>query len=309
VAGSQPLLRRGSSGQAKRIREAGHWAVMQRKAVRLMNNDEANPGEVADDQELEFQYLTYDLQDNLATVTIERPDALNALNQELILELAVALELAEADLDVRALIITGVGRAFVAGADIENLQRLGDGFSGREASLAGQDLMNSLAALPFPTIAAINGFALGGGLELALAADLRVAATGAKLGLPEVRLGLIPGYGGTQRLPRLIGQGRALDMILTGRHVGAEEALTMGLVNRVAEDALAAAFELARACLGNAPIALGLAKESVVRGLDVTLPQGLEIEADLVGMVTTTDDMKEGTAAFLEKRSPDFKGQ
>jgi enoyl-CoA hydratase len=274
-----------------------------------MNGDEANADRMTDEQELEFQYLSYELDGNLATVTIDRPDALNALNQELILELGLALELAEADLDVRALIITGVGRAFVAGADIENLQRLGDGFSGREASLGGQDLMNSLAALPFPTIAAINGFALGGGLELALAADLRVASTDAKLGLPEVRLGLIPGYGGTQRLPRLIGPGRALDMILTGRHVGADEALSMGLVNRVVEDALAGARELAMACLGNAPIALGLAKESVVRGLDVTLPQGLEIEADLFGMVTTTEDMKEGTAAFLEKRSPDFRGQ
>jgi enoyl-CoA hydratase len=266
-------------------------------------------GKRAEDQELEFQYLRYEVEGNLATVTIDRPDALNALNHELILELGLALDLAEADLDVRALIVTGVGRAFVAGADIDNLQRLADGFSGREASLSGQDLMNSLAALPFPTIAAINGYALGGGLELALAADLRVAAAGAKLGLPEVQLGLIPGYGGTQRLPRLIGVGRALDLILTGRHVGAEEALSLGLVNRVAEDALASARELARACLDNAPIALGLAKEAVARGLDVTLPQGLEIEADLFGMVATTDDMKEGTAAFLEKRSPDFRGQ
>ncbi|MEX2535512.1 MAG: enoyl-CoA hydratase-related protein [Trueperaceae bacterium] len=262
-----------------------------------------------EDQELEFNYLTYEVEGNLATLTIERPEALNALNQEMILELGLALELAEADLDVRALIITGVGRAFVAGADIENLRKLSDGFSGREASLGGQDLMNSLAALPFPTIAAINGFALGGGLELALAADLRVAASGAKLGLPEVQLGLIPGYGGTQRLPRLIGMGRALDLILTGRHVPADEALSLGLVNRVADDALAAAQELAQACLKNAPIALGLAKESVIRGLDVTLPQGLEIEADLFGMVSTTEDMKEGTSAFLEKRAPDFKGQ
>lgn len=271
--------------------------------------DDRSDSQHQGEQELEFQLLSYQVDGHLATVTIDRPDALNALNHEMILELGLALEVAEADLEVRALIVTGVGRAFVAGADIENLQRLGDGFSGREAALAGQDLMNSLAALPFPTIAAINGFALGGGLELALAADLRVAAEGAKLGLPEVQLGLIPGYGGTQRLPRLIGLGRALDLILTGRHVDAREALSLGLVNRVAEDALAAAQELAQACLRNAPIAMGLAKESVVRGLDVTLPQALEIEADLFGMVTTTDDMKEGTAAFLEKRTADFKGQ
>jgi enoyl-CoA hydratase len=266
-------------------------------------------GETDSGRDLEFRHLHYEIEKSLATIRIDRPEALNALNHELMIELGLALELAEADLDVRALIITGVGRAFVAGADIENLQRLGDGFSGREAALTGQDLMNSLAALPFPTIAAVNGFALGGGLELALAADLRVAAREAKLGLPEVQLGLIPGYGATQRLPRLIGLGRALDLILTGRHVGAEEALSLGLVNRVVDDALAGARELAQACLKNAPIALGLAKEAVIRGLDVTLPQGLEIEADLFGMVTTTEDMKEGTGAFLEKRAPDFRGQ
>lgn len=274
-----------------------------------INGADSGDGESSGEQELEFHYLDYRVEDNLATVTIDRPDALNALNHEMLLELGMALELAEADLEVRALIITGVGRAFVAGADIENLQRLSDGFSGREAALAGQDLMNSLAALPFPTIAAVNGFALGGGLELALAADLRVASREAKLGFPEVQLGLIPGYGGTQRLPRLIGMGRALDLILTGRHVGAQEALALGLVNRVEDDALAGARELAQVCLRNAPVALGLAKEAVVRGLDVTLPQGLEIEADLFGMVATTEDMKEGTAAFLEKRSPDFGGK
>lgn len=262
-----------------------------------------------DIQEVEFDFLDYRVEENIATITINRPDALNALNNEVISELGLALEVAETDLEVRALIITGVGRAFVAGADIANLRQLADGFSGREASLAGQDLMNGLAALPFPTIAAINGFALGGGLELALAADLRIAGPKARLGLPEVSLGLIPGYGGTQRLPRLIGVGRALDLILTGRHVDAQEALSLGLVNRIADDPVQAARDLARTCLKNAPIAIGLAKEAVVRGLDVTLPQGLEIEADLFGMATTTEDMKEGTQAFLEKRTADFKGQ
>jgi len=262
-----------------------------------------------DHDDFEFEYLELEIAENIATVTINRPDALNALNGQLMLELATAFDLAEANLDVRALIITGSGRAFVAGADIENLQKLSDTFGGREAALTGQDLMNTLAAMPFPTIAAINGFALGGGLELALAADLRVASEDARLGLPEVGLGLIPGYGGTQRLPRLIGMGRALDLIYTGRHVPAQEALELGLVNRVAPDALAAARELAQACLKNAPIALGLAKEAVVRGSELTLPQGLEIEADLFGMVTTTEDMKEGTSAFLEKRTANYKGQ
>ncbi|UCH25568.1 MAG: enoyl-CoA hydratase/isomerase family protein [Trueperaceae bacterium] len=257
----------------------------------------------------DFQLLRYDISANVAIITLDRSETLNALNAELLLELSLAFELAEADLNVRCLIITGTGRAFAAGADIGNLQNLSDVFSGREAALAGQDVMNTLSALPFPTIAAINGFAFGGGLELALAADLRVASREAKLGLPEVGLGLLPGYGGTQRLPRLIGQGRALDLILTGRHVSAEEALQLGLVNRVADNALSEAKDLAAQMSKNAPIALGLAKEAVVRGLDVTINQGLEIEADLFGLVATTSDMKEGTRAFLEKRAAVFKGQ
>lgn len=257
----------------------------------------------------ELTTLTYEVQGRVAVITIERPEALNALNADLLYELGVAFELAEADLGVRALVITGSGRAFVAGADIANLQRLSDTFSGREAALAGQDVMNTLASLPIPTVAAINGFALGGGLELALAADLRVASRGAKLGLPEVGLGLIPGYGGTQRLPRLIGQGRAFDLIFTGRHVDAEEALALGLVNRVVDDALEGALELAQLTVKNAPIALGLAKEAVVRGLDMTINQGLEVEADLFGMAASTEDATEGTTAFLEKRAAEFKGQ
>src|SRR5690606_37807458 len=157
---------------------------------------------------------------------------------------------------------------------------------------------------PVPTIAAINGFAFGGGLELALACDLRVAASGARMGLPEVGLGLIPGYGGTQRLPRLIGPSREMDLIFTGRHVEAEEALQLGLVNRVAPDAVASATELAQQMLNNATISLGVAKEAVVRGLNTGLNHGLEIEADLFGFISTTKDMNEGTSAFLEKRKP-----
>lgn len=260
-------------------------------------------------EDVSFEHLRYEVEGGVAVLTIDRQEALNALDDDLLTELSVAFEMAEADLEVRALVLTGAGRAFAAGADIASLQRLTDVFAGREFSLAGQDLTNTLAALPIPTIAAINGFALGGGLELALAADLRVASPNARLGLPEVGLGLIPGYGGTQRLPRLIGQGRALDIILTGRHVRAEEALGMGLVNRVAEDPVQAAKELARQAMRNAPIALGLAKEAVVRGLDVTLNQGLEIEADLFGLSVTTEDMHEGTSAYLEKRDPGFKGQ
>lgn len=274
-----------------------------------MSEGSANNEGVEFEEDFEFEHLNYELEAGIAVITIDRQEALNALNHDVLMELSIAFDVAQADADVRALVLTGAGRAFVAGADIAELRSINDAFGGREAALSGQDVANTLASLPFPTIAAINGFALGGGLELALAADLRVAATGASIGLPEVGLGLIPGYGGTQRLPRLIGQGRALDLILTGRHVKAEEALQLGLVNRVADDALAAAKELARAAARNAPIALGLAKEAVVRGLDVTLPQGLEIEADLFGMVATTDDMREGTAAFLEKRAAEFTGQ
>jgi enoyl-CoA hydratase len=271
--------------------------------------DDTNNELLDDLEDVEFQFLHYEVEDNIGIITVDRPDALNALNADLLFELAVAVSLAEADYNVRALVITGAGRAFIAGADISNLQKLSDAFGGREASLGGQELMNSIAALPFPTIAAINGFALGGGLELALACDMRIASKTARLGVPEVGLGLIPGYGGTQRLPRLVGQGFALELILTGRHVTADEALHMGLVNRVTDDALTTAKEIAAQTLKNAPVALGLAKEAVVRGLDATLTQGLEIEADLFGMVTTTEDMKEGTSAFLEKRVAEFKGK
>ena len=260
------------------------------------------------DDAIAFQTLDVRVEERVAIVTLDRPDRLNALDGDALLELGVALELAEADVGVRALIVTGAGRAFVAGADVGAFTAIDDPFTGREFALSGQDVFNSLAALPIPTIAAVNGFALGGGLELALACDLRVAAHGARLGLPEVGLGLIPGFGGTQRLPRLIGQGRALDLIYTARHVDAEEALALGLVNRVVDDALAGAQQLAAQILKNAPVALGLAKEAVTRGLGETLPQGLEIEADLFGLSTTTEDFREGTAAFLEKRAADFKG-
>jgi len=257
----------------------------------------------------DFEYLRYEVKDNIAWVTFTRPKALNALAADVLVEIAEVTEVIADDPEVKVAVFTGEGKAFVAGADISEINVLKDVFIGREFSLGGQEIMTRIAALPVPTIAAINGYALGGGLELALACDLRVAAAGAKLGLPEVGLGLIPGFGGTQRLPRLVGVGRALDLILTGRHVPAEEALQMGLVNRVADDAVAAAAEVARQIMKNSPVALALAKESVARGSDVPLPEALEIEADLFGMACTTYDMREGTAAFLEKRAPEFKGE
>ncbi len=260
--------------------------------------------------ELEFRNLQLDQHGPLAVLTVNRPKALNALSADTLSEIAQALEAVMDQAEVGALIITGGGdRAFVAGADIAELADMDGVYAGRELSLAGQDVLQSVANLPIPTIAAINGFALGGGLELALACDLRVASPRAKLGLPEVGLGLLPGFGGTQRLPRLIGAGRALDLMLTARQVSAEEALGMGLVNAVADDPLRRAREMAELMLKNAPISLSLVKEAVRRGLDVPLEHALEIEADLFGMTVATKDFREGTRAFLEKRAPDFQGE
>ncbi len=262
--------------------------------------------------ENDFNTLTLDFSDDgaIAIITLQRPKALNALNGEMLQELGMALEAVLEPPETQALIITGDGdKAFVAGADIADFKGIATAFEGRELALNGQDVFSSISAMPIPTIAAINGFALGGGLELALACDLRVAAKTAKMGLPEVTIGIIPGYGGTQRLPRLIGEGRALDLILTGRSVTADEALTLGIVNRVADNALEEAEILVRAIIKNAPVALGLAREAVRRGLATTLNDGLELEADLFGMVSTTKDMQEGVTAFLEKRKPEFQGE
>ncbi len=257
----------------------------------------------------EFEYLRYEVDEGIAWVTFTRPKALNALAADVLREIAEVSEVIAEDPEVRVAVFTGEGKAFVAGADIGEISELKEVFVAREYSLGGQEVMNHIAALPLPTIAAINGYALGGGLELALACDLRVASNKAKLGLPEVGLGLIPGFGGTQRLPRLIGAGRAYDLILTARHVPAEEALQLGLLNRVADDVIAAARKLAQQIAKNSPVALALAKESLARGVDVPLPEALEIEADLFGMACTTKDMREGTSAFLEKRAPEFKGE
>lgn len=257
----------------------------------------------------DFRYLSYEVQDGVAIVTIRRAQALNALNSELLQELGEVTEVIYQDSDVKVAVFTGEGRAFVAGADISEIAHIEDVFAGRDMALQGQGVMNEIAALPMPTIAAINGFALGGGLELALACDLRVASSKARLGLPEVSLGIIPGYGGTQRLSRLIGRGRALDLILTGRHVPAEEALQLGIVNRVGEDALQLALELAAIIRKNAPVALSLAKEAIERGEALDLAEALETEADLFGLACATKDMREGTQAFMAKRTPEFKGE
>lgn len=260
--------------------------------------------------ELEFENVQIDRHGPIAVLTVNRPKALNALNAETLGEISEAVDLIVDDAEVGALIITGGGdRAFAAGADITEFKSLDGVYAGRELSLAGQDVMHRIATLPIPVIAAVNGFALGAGLELALACDIRVASSRARLGLPEVTLGLLPGFGGTQRLSRLIGAGRALDLMLTARQVGAEEALGMGLVNYVADDALSKSREVAEAILKNAPIALSLVKEAVRRGLDTTLDAGLEVEADLFGLLVATKDFGEGVDAFLNKRKADFQGE
>jgi enoyl-CoA hydratase len=245
--------------------------------------------------------------DELALLTLDRPEALNALSFELLRELAAAFDAVAAG-DARALLITGAGdRTFCAGADIRELMGRSLQAAGEGAKF-GQSTLAKLDTLPIPSIALVNGYAFGGGLELALACTFRIAAPGARLGLPEIRLGLIPGYGGTQRLPRLIGEARAIEMILTGRTVAADEAAAIGLVNRVAEgDLIEAGKSFAGEMTGYSLRALGFARDAVHRGLQTSLQEGLAIEADLNARAFQTADAAEGMAAFLEKRKPVFR--
>ena len=243
----------------------------------------------------------------LVLVTLDRPTVLNALNFELLRDLGAALDQVAGG-NARALLVTGAGdRAFCAGADIKEL--MGRSLlAQREGAAFGQAVFARLDALRIPSIALINGYAFGGGLELALACTFRLAVRNAKLGLPEIKLGLIPGYGGTQRLPRLIGEARALEIILTGRTVEVDEAERIGLVNRVVDgDLLEAGASFAREMTGYSLPALGLARDAIHRGLAFPLKEGLEIEADLNTLAFQTADAVEGMMAFLEKRKPVFR--
>jgi len=245
--------------------------------------------------------------DELALITLDRAAVLNALNFELLRDLGAALDQVAGG-DARALLVTGAGdRAFCAGADINEL--MGRSLrQQREGAAFGQAVLARLDALPIPSIALINGYAFGGGLELALACTFRLAVRTARLGLPEIKLGLIPGYGGTQRLPRLIGEARALEMILTGRAVEADEAARIGLVNRIVEgDLVEAGRSFAREMTGYSLPAMTLARDAVHRGLAFLLKEGLEIEADLNTLAFQTADAVEGMMAFLEKRKPVFR--
>ena len=258
-----------------------------------------------------FTSLLFDVHDRVATITVNRPDKLNALDDATIGELDEAIDVVERRDDIGGVIVTGAGaRAFVAGADIEELSVQGP-LDGRARARRGQAVFLRFERSRKPVIAAVNGFALGGGCELALACHLRVASENAKFGLPEVKLGIAPGYGGTQRLPRLVGAGRALQLILTGEMIDAVEAHRLGIVNRIVpRDALLGeSAALVRQILANGPIAVALCIEAVQRGLDITLEEGLSIEANHFGLLASTEDMREGMRAFLEKRAPRFPGR
>jgi len=257
----------------------------------------------------EYQNLQVSVEEGIALVRINRPEVLNALNARLLDELERAFEGLREDDSVKVVIVTGAGeKAFVAGADIKELSGL-EWIAGRAYSRRGQQVFNSIDSCPKPVIAAVNGYCLGGGCELALACHIRIASENARFGQPEVKLGLIPGYGGTQRLPRLVGTGRAIEILLSGDTVEAKEAERIGLVNRVvpAAELLDYCRQLAKKIMANGPLAVGLALQSVYSGAGLPLEQALTIEAGLFGLACGTEQMKEGTRAFLEKRKPEFK--
>ena len=258
-----------------------------------------------------FDNLLIEREDRTAIVTINRPKVLNALNAQTLDELRRAMLELKQDAAVGVVIVTGAGeKSFVAGADINELA-VQTPTGGREHALAGQHVFDLIENLGKPVIAAINGYALGGGCELAMACTLRLAADTAKLGQPEIALGLIPGYAGTQRLPRLVGKGKAMEMILTGAPIAAEEAQRIGLVNRVvpAADLMTEARTLAAQLAKNAPIAMRYIINAVNNGVEMAFREACQYEATLFGLVASTEDMKEGTAAFLAKRKAAFKGR
>ena len=260
---------------------------------------------------MSFENLLVEREESFAILTINRPKVLNALNTRTLDELRRAILELKDDEAVRAVVLTGSGeKSFVAGADINELA-VQTPAGGREHAIAGQHVLDLIEQMGKPVIAAINGYALGGGCELAMACTIRIAADTAKLGQPEINLGIIPGYAGTQRLARIIGKGRALELLLTGDPVSAQEAHRLGLVNRVVPGAelMAEAKKLAAALASKAPLAIRYILEAVHKGVEMPFPQAQVFEATLFGLVASSDDMREGTAAFLEKRKPAFKGR
>jgi enoyl-CoA hydratase/carnithine racemase len=255
--------------------------------------------------------VLYAIKGSIAYVTVNRPKVLNALNTPTWSDLRKAFEDARDDASVRGVILTGAGdKAFIAGADISELAHL-SGFEAEQSSRFGQEVLDLIENLGKPVVAAVNGFALGGGCETAMACSIRIAVESAKFGQPEVALGLVPGGGGTQRLPRLVGKGRALQLVLGGEMITAQEAYRMGLVNEVvaAADLIPRAEAIVKKIAANAPIAVKLALEAVNKGLEAGQSDGLLLEASYFGLCAATEDKKEGTAAFLEKRAPRFQGR
>jgi len=260
---------------------------------------------------LDYENILVEKAGAAATVTVNRPKVLNALNQRTLEELASAFDALEADAEVRCIVVTGAGeKAFVAGADINELAKM-QALEAKAKAFFGQQVFGRLERMSKPSIAMINGFALGGGCELALACTLRTASTTARLGLPEVSLGIIPGYGGTQRLARIAGPGVAREWVLTGDMIAAEEAHRVGVVNRLfAPEALReGTMKMVETILSRGPVAVALALETIRRGLAMSQAEGEIIESDMFGLASTTADMREGMAAFLEKRKPAFQGR
>jgi len=266
---------------------------------------------VAGSKPMTFENVLLEKKNSIAYVTVNRPKVLNALSLATMEELGVAFQEIKNDSTIRVAILTGAGeKAFVAGADIGELAKQ-DAVSGKEYAHRGQAVLDLIENLGKPVIACINGFALGGGCELALACTMRLASDNAKLGQPEVKLGIIPGYGGSQRLSRLVGKGLAMQMVLAGEMITAQEAHRIGLVNEVtaAAELIPRAEAIAAKIIANAPLAVQYAMEAVNKGMEMTLAEGLYLEATLFGVCCATEDKKEGTAAFLEKRAAGFKGK
>ncbi len=259
---------------------------------------------------MEYTTISVDRHDAHVVITLNRPDALNALSIELLGELRHVIAEVERDESIRGAILTGAGKAFAAGADIEELHEL-DGYTGREYAERGQAVFSMIENFDKPVIAAVNGFALGGGCELAMACHIRLASSKARFGQPEVSLGIIPGFGGTQRLGRLVGLGRAIEYNLTGEVIDAETAHRIGLANHIyePEELMPAATTMIETILSKGPIAVSNALRATVESCDLTTEKGMAREAELFGETCGTTDFKEGTRAFLEKRAPQFIGE